>query len=430
MNKNQAKIINHLSKFINGIFNGNRIVMALSIARLGDAIGNSIFIVVIPLYVAKLPSPWLPFPEPVRTGILISLYGLVIALLQPVFGAVSDRIARRKSFIIVGLVIMVVATFCFIFASRYADLVILRLVQGVGVALTVAGSIALMAAATQKATRGGSMGVYSTMRMAGFALGPLLGGVLQDHFGFHITFIVGTIFILFGLGLVLMWVYDPEQNKTIEKQKRFQLFDKSLLEAGILGAGLATLVMAIDFSMISSLENDFNQRLNQAAFGFGIAFSALMFSRLLFQIPLGRLSDHWGRKPLIIAGLILMAPSTALLGFVGSTAQFVGIRVLQGVASAAIAAPAIALAADVSRVGGEGRQMSIVTMGFGLGIALGPLIAGLLATHTFATPFLIGAIISIIVALVVLLYVPETVTNNRISSGVESSSISSTEGDL
>jgi MFS family permease len=429
MRGTKGAMIDPLSSFFNRLFDGNRIVMALSFARLGDAIGNSILIVVIPLYVAKIPSLWLPFPEPVRVGILISLYGLVAALFQPVFGAVSDRIAHHKNLIIIGLVIMAVATFCFVFVSQYADLVILRIVQGIGVAITIASSMALMASVTQKATRGGSMGIYSTMRMVGFAMGPLLGGYLLDHFGFHLAFVTGTIFILLGLGSVLIWVNEPEQDHQVEKHRRFRLFDRNLLTAGIIGAGLATLVMAIDFSMIASLENDFNQRLNQAAFEFGIAYSALMFSRLLFQIPLGRLSDRWGRKPLIITGLILMAPSTALLGYVGTTFQLTGVRAVQGLASAAIAAPAFALAADVSQIGSEGRQMSIVTMGFAFGIALGPLMAGIFAVHAFTTPFLIGAVLSIIAAWIVFQYVPETVRGDKRSSGLESSGSSSAKGD-
>lgn len=417
------------SSFFNRLFNGNRIVMALSFARLGDAVGNSILIVVIPLYVAKLPSLWLPFPEPVRVGILISLYGLVAALFQPVFGAISDRIPYRKNLILVGLVIMGVGTFSFIFTTRYADLIILRVVQGIGVAITIASSMALLATATQKATRGGSMGIYSTMRMVGFAMGPLLGGYLLDHYGFNLAFIAGTVFILLGLGSVLIWVNEPEEDHQVEKRGGFRLFDRNILTAGIIGAGLATFVMAIDFSMIAALENEFNQRLNQAAFGFGIAFSAMMFSRLLFQVPLGRLSDRWGRKPLIIAGLILMVPSTALLGYVDSTFQLTSVRAFQGLASAAIAAPAFALAADLSRVGSEGRQMSIVTMGFALGIAIGPLMAGIFAVHAFTTPFLIGAVLSVIAAWVVFQYVPETVTGDRRTSGLESSGSTSAEGD-
>jgi len=166
--------------------------------------------------------------------------------------------------------------------------------------------------------------------------------------------------------------------------------------------------MASDFSMISSLENQYNARLGQGALGFGIAFSALIISRLIFQLPLGNLSDHWGRKPLILAGLLLIAPVTILLGYVATTTQFTGLRMAQGLASAAIAAPAFALAADVAKSGGEGRQMSIVTMSFGLGIAVGPLISGFLAVYSFALPFWIAGILSLIIALIVLRYVPET----------------------
>jgi hypothetical protein len=69
--------------------NLNRIVLALSVARLGDAMGNSILYIVIPLYVAALAAPILPAPEPIRVAILISLYGLVNSAIQPMMGSLS-----------------------------------------------------------------------------------------------------------------------------------------------------------------------------------------------------------------------------------------------------------------------------------------------------------------------------------------------------
>jgi MFS family permease len=168
--------------------------------------------------------------------------------------------------------------------------------------------------------------------------------------------------------------------------------------------------MAANFSMLAPLENEFNARLQQSAIGFGLAFSALMISRLVCQIPLGRISDRIGRRPLIVGGLLLMAPATALLGLVGSTLQLTLLRLLQGLASAGIAAPAFALVADLARSGGEARQMSIVTMGFGFGLAIGPLLAGTLAVFFFELPFLIGGLLTLSAAGIVHHYVPETVT--------------------
>jgi MFS family permease len=383
--------------------------MALSIARLGDAVGNSILFVVIPLYVAVLPAPVIGLPETVRVGILISAFGLVNALLQPIMGGLSDRTGKRKLFIILGLVLMGVGTLLFLVAGNYLHLLLFRLLQGIGVALTIAASMAILAMATNKRTRGGSMGIYTTMRMLGFALGPLIGGYLYDNLGFQSDFLTGAGLIFLGLIMVQIWVQDDPPRREKKDPDLFRLIDTRLINSGIIGAGFATFLMASAFSMLVPLENQINARLNQTAFDFGLAFSALVVSRLVFQIPFGRASDRLGRKPLIIFGLILMAPTTILIGFTGSTLQLIGTRIGQGLASAAIAGPAFAIAADLAAKGGEGRQMSIVTMGFGLGIALGPLLAGILAVYSFELPFLIGGLLSLAGAWVVFQFVPETV---------------------
>ena len=395
--------------YISDQIGANRVVVALSAARLGDAIGNSILFILIPLYVIKLPAPLFHLPETVLIGILISLYGLVNSMLQPVMGAIADRVSRRKPIIQVGLLLMGIGTLAFLIASRFTDLLLIRALQGIGVALTIPASMALMTSATEKRTRGGSMGIYTTMRMVGFAIGPLLGGFLFDHFGFTSAFLAGAVAIFIGMILVQLWVTETPVDVSAEAARPFRIIDWELLTAGIVGLGAATFVMASAFSMMTTLEQQFNERLHETALGFSIAFSALMISRLIFQIPLGRLSDYIGRKPLIIGGLILMAPATILLGEVGTTFQLTGVRLFQGLASAGIAAPAFALAADLARGGGEGRQMSIITMGFGLGIALGPLIAGVLAVTSFELPFFIGGLMSLVGAWIVHRYVPESI---------------------
>jgi MFS family permease len=386
----------------------NRAVMALSIARMADAIGNSILFILIPLYVAKLPSEVLHLAVPILVGLLISLYGIINSALQPFTGALSDKIGSRKRMIQLGLLLMCLGTLGFVVATRFFHLVALRALQGVGVAITIPASMALMAAITRKETRGGSMGVYSTLRMVGFAAGPIIGGFLQVHFGFNAAFYVGSAFLLLAILLVQIWVKDVPVNHQVGRE-RFKIFDRSLMSPGILAAGCATFIMAFCFSMLTTLENEFNAQLDMNALGFSIAFSSLMVGRLILQVPLGRLSDYIGRRPLIIAGLLLMVPATVLLGEAASMMQLTLLRVVQGIAAAGIAAPAFAVAGDLARSGGEGRQMSIITMGFGLGIAVGPLLAGVLAVILFELPFIAGGVLALLAAWIVYRFLPETV---------------------
>ncbi len=383
----------------------NRMVWALSLARLGDSLGNSLLFVVIPLYVSALPHPLLSLHEPMLVGLLIAVYGFLTSILQPFGGALGDWLQRRKLLILIGLGIDVAATIGFVWASRYFDLLWLRFGQGLGVGLTVPASMALLTLGTRRESRGGSMGIFTTLRMVGFSIGPLLGGFLVDHYGFTVTFSTGAGCVLLGLVAVAVWVREPPRRRT---EGRFELFERGMFRPGILALASATLAMAIAFSELVPLEKQINARTNETAVGFGLSFTALMVCRLLLQIPLGRLSDRVGRKPLVIAGLVVLAPATALLATAGSVYALIGWRVMQGIAAAALAAPTFALAADLAHSGREGRQTAIATMGFTMGIAVGPLLAGWLVRYNFELPFLVSAGLCIGSAGLIGFFVPET----------------------
>jgi MFS family permease len=393
----------------------NRGILALSIARMADGIANSILFVMIPLYAAKLPDTLIKLSLPLIVGVLISAYGVAAAGLQPFTAALVDRLGHQKRLIQAGLILICLATLAFILAGRYLDLLGLRIVQGLGLALEIPPTMALMAILTQKSTRGGAMGFYTTMRMLGLALGPLVGGFLHDRFGFNAAFFAGAGILLLALFIVQFWVEDVPPSEASSKNRRVRVVDFSLITASIMSAGFATFLMASAFTLITTLENEFNSRLNINAFGFAMAFSALMVGRLVFQVPMGKFSDYLGRKPFVFWGLLFLAPVTAFLGEVTSLFEFILLRFVQGIAAAAIIAPALALVGDETdtRPGGQSRQMSIVTMGFGWGIAFGPLLAGALSVVSFKLPFWASGILCLIGAAVVLIFMSETVERKR-----------------
>lgn len=380
-----------------------RSVLALSLARMVDAASNSILIVVLPLYVLDVAAPLFGgLPGEVRVGLVISLYGALFAAAQPAGGWLADRLSRR-GLILAGMGVMAVSAFGFVFAGSYLSVVGLRCLQGLAMALVIPATLVLVSDASEQHARGHAMGVYTTFRMIGFATGPLIGGLAVTYLGYGTAFHLSALSALLGAAVVLRSVPHDERPAPAPGAR-----DGAAAEAGGAGPGatvlllsLSSVLMAASLSMIATLEKELNDRLDQTPFWFGLAFSAFIVARLVFQIPAGRASDRLGRKPLIVAGLLALAPATALYAVASGPGEFLLLRMGQGVASAGIAAPAFAFAGDLAKGGrSPGRTMAWVSMGFGAGLAVGPILAGALAGYVgFAAPFYLVAGLSVLAAL-------------------------------
>ncbi|AMX01619.1 MFS transporter [Microbulbifer thermotolerans] len=110
----------------------------------------------------------------------------------------------------------------------------------------------------------------------------------------------------------------------------------------------------------------------------GMALGVYGLSQALLQIPLGMLSDRWGRKPVMYAGLALFACGSLVAALTDSVYGLIAGRMLQG--AGAIAAATMALVADLTR--DENRGIAMAVIGAAIGVAfmlaavLGPLLAG------------------------------------------------------
>lgn len=390
----------------------DRAVFVLALARMMDSLGNSLLIIILPLYVGEHAAGFMGFSEPVLIGIVLSMFGLLNALGQPFTGRLTDVYGRRKPFIVFGLGALAATTFAYSLFTDYPSMVLIRALQGLGVAFTIPATMALLAEITSMETRGGAMGFFNTMRMAGFGSGPILAGLVEVRFGFDAAFYLGAAGA--ALSLVLVQILVREERKTAEERREartrgfghLRVFrDGELDEFFVLG--LTSFFMATGIALIATLENQFNARLDQTSLGFGAAFSAFILSQILFQTPIGRWSDVHGRKPFILLGLVLLAPTTIAQGFVATTEQLIVARFLQGVAGAMVFAPAFALAGDKVHRASVGGQMSLLTIGFGLGTAAGPFLSGVLVNYGFHVPFYFGGTAALVSATLVWFEVEE-----------------------
>jgi EmrB/QacA subfamily drug resistance transporter len=111
---------------------------------------------------------------------VIESYGLFLAALILVGGSFGDRFGRRLIFV-AGVSIFALTSAACAFASNIHQLIIARSLQGVGAALLVPGSLAIISASFDEKSRGQAIGIWSGFTAITTAVGPVLGGWLIEH---------------------------------------------------------------------------------------------------------------------------------------------------------------------------------------------------------------------------------------------------------
>ena len=111
---------------------------------------------------------------------VVESYGILLAALILVGGSFGDRFGRRLTFIAGVLVFALASAGCGV-ASSIHQLIVARSVQGVGAALLVPGSLAIISTSFDEKSRGSAIGTWSGFTAITAAVGPVLGGWLVEH---------------------------------------------------------------------------------------------------------------------------------------------------------------------------------------------------------------------------------------------------------
>jgi EmrB/QacA subfamily drug resistance transporter len=120
---------------------------------------------------------------------VIESFALFLSALLLVGGAAGDRFGRRRVFAI-GVALFTAASVWCGLASSVQELIVARAVQGIGGALLVPGSLAIISASFAEDVRGKAIGTWSGYSSITTALGPLLGGYLIDHLSWRYAFLI------------------------------------------------------------------------------------------------------------------------------------------------------------------------------------------------------------------------------------------------
>ncbi len=146
---------------------------------------------------------------------VVESYGLLLSALILVGGALGDSFGRRRVFILGTLVFAAASIGCGI-SSTIGQLIIARCAQGIGAALLVPGSLALISASFDEQSRGRAIGTWSGFTAITTAMGPVLGGWLIEHASWHWVFLINAPLAL--AVIVVSWKWVPESRNPDAKK--------------------------------------------------------------------------------------------------------------------------------------------------------------------------------------------------------------------
>ena len=188
---------------------------------------------------------------------VVEAYTLFLAALTLVGGALGDRYGRRSVFTI-GVVIFALASVLCGVAPDVGQLIAARAVQGVGAALLVPGSLAIIGATFSVDRRGRAIGTWSGATAISMALGPVLGGWLVEHISWRAAFFIN---LPLAVAVVAISLWRVRESKADGKRGRLDwpgalmatlglgTIVYGLIQAGLLGLShptvLASLVVGI-----------------------------------------------------------------------------------------------------------------------------------------------------------------------------------------
>src|SRR5262249_16633813 len=131
---------------------------------------------------------------------LVNAYTLSLSALVLIGGASGDQFGRRRIFIL-GVGIFAAASIWCGLAPSNAQLILARIVQGVGAALLIPCSLAIIGATFDETERGRAIGTWAGVSTIAAAIGPLLGGWIVDHASWRWIFLINPF-----LAVVAIWI--------------------------------------------------------------------------------------------------------------------------------------------------------------------------------------------------------------------------------
>ena len=175
---------------------------------------------------------------------------------------------------------------------------------------------------------------------------------------------------------------------------------------------LVVFIDLLGFSLIIPLLPYYAQTFNASDITIGFLLASYAAAQLIGAPLLGRASDRFGRRPILLISIFGTFLGFLLFGFAKSLAMLFASRILQGLTGGNLSV-AQAYITDVTDAKSRNRGLGLIGAAFGLGFIIGPALGGLLSGISYSVPAFVAAGLSFINLLLVAFWLPESLTPEK-----------------
>ncbi|WP_181783846.1 MFS transporter [Pseudonocardia pini] len=341
---------------------------------------------------------------------VISLFAGFRLAFAPIGGRLVGRFGELRIYA-VGLVVAATSVGATAFAQSYWQLLLFRGLGGIGSTMFTVSAISLLIRLAPPEARGRASGMWATGFLLGNIAGPLAGGGL-------IAVSLRAPFLVYAAALVVAGAISvpllrgrtggPAATGAEEPPVTFgRAFRHPTYRAALVASfanGWTVFGVRVALVPLFAVE-----ALRQSETWAGMALAVFAAGNAATLLLSGRIADRRGRRPPVLAGLVVSALATGALGVAELPWLFLGLSLVAGVGSGLVNPPMTAAVADV--IGSRARGGTVLAgfqMAADVGAIVGPLAAGAVAQAVgFGWAFGVTGVISVL-ALVFWLRAPET----------------------
>lgn len=360
----------------------------------------------------------------------IVTFGAVKAVTNFFAGRAGDRYGRKRV-LVAGWLAGVPVPFLVMWAPSWGWVVFANVLLGINQGLAWSTTVIMKIDLVGAERRGLAMGLNEFAGYLAVALSALASGLIAARFGLRPEpFYLGIAFAALGLALSLLFVRDTMAHVQLEARAH------PSTEGGAPGAvrpstrELVARVSWRDHALSSAsqagLVNNLNDGLAWGLFPLFFAAAGLSVREIgvlafaypatwgIAQLGTGALSDRWGRKWLIVSGMLLQGAALSGMVLMRGFDQWLVAGMLLGLGTAMVYPTLLAAVGDVSHPSWRGTAVGIYRLWRDLGYAVGALLAGALA-DAFGMSTAIAAIGALTAAsgVLVAIRMPETLAAKR-----------------